>query len=325
MVTNLKIKQISKSTQQKYVLKHNNVINHKKNLSLKLIASTKTVPYFQCCDNPSIIEFKGQLVCKNCAIVHESALKDNLINEFFNNAIHMEINKIFPENNLGNRTIFYLENIQPQKRMLFYRLAKLNKYYNSSIEANLIIARNFLNKLISQLDLPKMIYNQTLFLYNKVIKVQLTKGRSIKALLVACLYIICRLNNISFQVKEFALKSNLNIKTLRRAYRLIQETFNIRFKSLSSSYYLSNFSIQLGLSPSFREKAQKLLDELKRKGIQLYVNSKAFAVAIIYYLSKKMNSLNKITQRDLASISKISEVTIRKYIKLIQNTVKSPN
>ncbi len=243
------------------------------------------------------------------------------INRFRDNALHNEPEANYPFQTLGCRTIFSLENLPPQKRLLFRRLAKLNKYFNNSKESNLKNANQVLFKVASQLELPRSIYQQAMALYQKVAEAKLALGRGIDRLLVGCLYIACKLNSLPHTIEDFSKTSQIPVKILRKSYRLILEFLNIKLKRLSVNQYITQFCIELGLSKQFQIQTSQIIELLTKNGINTNSNAKGFASAAIYLISKKVLREKSIRQKQLAELSKVSEVTIRKYIALIIKNV----
>jgi len=283
----------------------------------------KSIPYFDCCEEPEVIEYKGRYICKTCAIVHEPILKDTYISDSLSNNIHTEKKINYPYQDHGCRTTFSIENLAPQSRFLFFRLSRLNKYFNNSIEANLKLANQFLFKIVSQLEISPSIYRSALHIYKKVIDAHLTVGRSIKNLILASLYIACQQNNFTCDLEALARESQIPEKIIRKNYRLILRFFDIRVKSRTPEYYLKEFCIELGLSVNFQNSAGHLLEKLIKLNPNLSTNPKGFAIAAILFISKYFIHEIRIKQRVLCDISKISGVTVRKYVNTLKTLINA--
>jgi transcription initiation factor TFIIIB Brf1 subunit/transcription initiation factor TFIIB len=279
----------------------------------------KNTPYFDCCTSPDVIEYMGRYICKTCAVVHEPILKDNYVSDSLNNNIHTEKKFNYPYQDHGCRTVFLIENLAPQSRPLFLRLFRLNKFFNNSVEANLKLANQFLFKVASQLEIPQSIYRSALHIYKKVIDAHLTVGRSIKNLMLASLYIACQQNNLSYDLEAISRESQIPEKIIRKNYRLILRLLDIRVKQRAPDYYLREFCIELGLSVSFQNEAMNLLKKLVILDPNLNANPKGFSIALIFYISKNLIHEKRVKQKILCQISKISGVTIRKYVKVLQS------
>lgn len=279
--------------------------------------------YYACCGHPEIIEYQGTLVCRNCAIVHEPALREGFNND--SKSRHTELTSSSNFYDYGPRTTFHLENLAAEKRSLFYRLAKLNSYYTNSIEANKKEANQYLLKISSQLEIPKSIYEFTLNIYQKVLSARMTTGRSIRQLMVGSLYLSCRLNKFSCHIDDFVRVTQIPDKIIRKNYHLIASTFNIKITRFSATNYISQFCTNLELPSTFFSTAIKLYNLVKDTNIPTGSNPRALASAIIYLTAKKVFKINEINQKCLAEVSNISEVTIRKYIHPIAGNLDFKN
>ncbi len=279
--------------------------------------------YYDCCEVPDIIESRGIYVCKNCATVHGPALKDYISYDLTLNNISTEKKYRYPPQYYGCRTVFSVENLSAKRKALYQRLSKLNQYFHNSFEYNMTYANQILFKIAAQLEIPLSIRRHAMQIYIKVVNKRLTVGRSIKHLVTASLYIACLLNEFSRPLEEFSKISQISPKTLRKNYRLILKELNIKLPIIPASHYLSNFCIKLGLSVNFQNQAKKLLELISKNGFNENSSPRSFAAAAIYVTSKNLVKEARIRQRDLSELTKVSEVTIRKYIKLFKSNLSS--
>jgi len=276
---------------------------------------------FNCCPTPEIIETKGLYVCRNCGVDYGSALKDHLAYDQKNETIKTNKSVVLPFQ-YGARTIFTCENLAPSKKAKFQRLAKLNQNFFNSYEHNMTLAYQYLFMIASQLQIPSSIMYYAFQIYIKVIKRRLTIGRNIKYLTIASLFIACHHYKYSCGLKELSDVSQIPEKIIRKNYRLILQEFQIKLTSHSGSYYLSQFCIDLGLSIQFQNFAAGLLTSFLETKENPNLNPKILAVVVIYTVLKNFIREKRITQEFLSTISNISEVTIRKYLKILKSAIK---
>jgi transcription initiation factor TFIIIB Brf1 subunit/transcription initiation factor TFIIB len=104
---------------------------------------------------------------------------------------------------------------------------------------------------------------------------------------------------------------------------LILKELNIKPKNTPASYYLTQYCIKLGLSVEFQASAKNLLKMISKSGTNENSSPRNFAVAAIYVTSKTLRREKRIKQQTLAEISNVSEVTIRKYIKVLRKFLDS--
>ena len=288
--------------------------------SIPSIIKNKTIPYYDCCETPAIIEAQGIFVCQNCAIVHEPMMKEGLFSD--EDTRHVEI--IISANKLpsqGSRTTFSFENLSSEKRMLFRRLGRLNSFYRNSVESNSVIANRFLLTIASQLEIPKPIQNGALRLYKKVLDAKLTMGRSIKQLMVACLYVACNLKKYPCHISDFVKVSQISEKSIRKNYRILLTKFKIRLQNFGVTTFLEKYLTELDLPPQFQQAVRKSIELLRSQKIKTNINPRGFSVAAIYVVSKMLFPTPKIKQKALTVLSKVSEVTIRKYVKIFVENI----
>ena len=269
---------------------------------------------FNCCEQPEIIENRGLYVCKNCGVDFGPLLKDYLSYDLKNETIKTNNSVIFPYQ-YGSRTIFTCENLSSSKKVKFQRLAKLNQNFFSSYEHNITLAYRFLFMIASQLQIPLSIIYSAFQIYIKVVKRGLTVGRNIQYLMLSCLFIACRNHKYSCNLKDLSDISQIPEKIIRKNYRLILLEFQIKLNTRPASYYLTQFCIDWGLSIQSQDIALNLLNSYLNTIKNHHSNPKALAVASIYITSKNFIREKRITQQFLSEMSKISELTIRKYLK----------
>lgn len=287
------------------------------------LASSKQADTFNCCEDPEIIENRGLYVCKNCGVDYGPILKDYLAYDLKNEIIKTNNSAIFPFQ-YGSRTVFTCENLPSSKKGKFQRLAKLNQNFFSSYEHNMTLAYRYLFMITSQLQIPLSIIYNAFQLYVKVFKKRLTIGRNIKYLTASCLFIACCNHNYACNLEDLSEISQIPERIIRKNYRLILQEFAIKLNNRPASYFLTQYCIDLGLSIQFQDIALDLLNSFSNGSKNRNSNPKALAIASIYITSKNFIHERRITQQNLSEISKISEITIRKYLKLFKITLNLP-
>jgi len=259
-------------------------------------------------------------ICRSCAVVHESSLKPNYQEILSDEMVHIKINGGYSLNSYGNRTVFSVQGAPPKKRRLFQRLANLNKKFHTSEERNFQMANRELHYIASQLEIPTAICQRVFRFYRKAVNARLTAGRSIKSLLVACVFITCNLNSFFRSLKDFSEVTQIPVKKIRKNYHLLLKHFNLKLINRPISFFVSNFCSELKLSYRIKLDAMEVLELFERKKIPKSIHPKGLAAAIIYIVAKKYQIFS-INQRILSELSCVSEVTIRNYMRLISRNV----
>src|SRR4030042_6559185 len=117
----------------------------------------------------------------------------------------------------------YGKNLSPGQRAQVYRLRKWQRRarVSDATERNLAFALSELSKISSTLNLPKNILETASVIYRRAVKARLIRGRSIKGVTAAALYMACRQCGVARTLDEIAQYSVINRKEIGRSYRFI--------------------------------------------------------------------------------------------------------
>ncbi|HSB47057.1 MAG TPA: transcription initiation factor IIB [Candidatus Bilamarchaeum sp.] len=201
--------------------------------------------------------------------------------------------------------------ISAKKQAQFYRMRKWHRRVSvsSSMERNLIIALSELDRVASALGLPDNIKESAALLYRKAVKAELIRGRLIESVVSAVIYAICRIQDIPRTLDEISKASGIPKKEIGRAYRFIKLELRVDVPLTDPSQYLSKFATALKLKGKVQEDAAKLIDKAVRKGLISGRGPTGVAAAALY-IAGAMNGEKK-TQKEVADVSGVTEVTIR--------------
>ena len=222
--------------------------------------------------------------------------------------------------------------LPPNKREQAKMLRKWHSHMraNSSMDRNLTRALYELERICSQLKLSRSVKDRAAFIYRDAIKQNLIRGRSIESMIAACIYTACRYRSIPILYEDIIMVSRVNKKDLHRCYRLIYDQLqkdNLKITPEknprrnhgniiplnSPKNFLSRYSAELGLSPQTQLYAGKILDYAMRLRILGGKDPSGLAAAALYIAAIKNNE--KKTQRDVATVASITEVTVRNRYK----------
>lgn len=209
--------------------------------------------------------------------------------------------------------------LSPKKRAEAFRLRKwqLRMRVHSSIDRNLAHAMNELDRLASQLNITKSIKETAALIYRRAIDNNLIRGRSIESMIGASIYTACRIRKIPITIDELANNSRIKKKELGRCYRLILWNLGIKIPTTSPKNFVSRFSSELRLSSRTQLRAIKILDHARKMGLIGGKDPSGMAAASIYVAA--IQEGEKRTQRQVASVANITEVTVRnRYKELIR-------
>jgi transcription initiation factor TFIIB len=207
----------------------------------------------------------------------------------------------------------------PAQRMELYRLRKWQRRVRVSdaTERNLAVALSELSKISSSLNLPKNIIETASVIYRKAIKKRLIRGRSIHNVTAAAVYMSCRQCGVPRTLDEIAGASTLNKKDIGRSYRFMVRELDTFVPPSTSRNYAARFSNKLIVSGKAEAIAIKILEIAKQMKLTSGRGPTGIAAAATYIATVLMNE--RKTQREIAEIANVTEVTIRnRYKELLE-------
>jgi len=209
----------------------------------------------------------------------------------------------------------YGKDLSPGQRAQVYRLRKWQRRVRVSdaTERNLAFALSELSKMSSSLNLPKNILETASVIYRKAVKKRLIRGRSIQGVTAAALYMSCRQCGVARTLDEIAHVSTVNKKEIGRSYRFMVKELETFVPPSTPSYYISRFSNQLGLAGKVETIALRALQVAGRMRLTSGRGPTGIAAAATYIASVLAGE--KRTQREIAEIANVTEVTIRNRYK----------
>ncbi|MBD3247288.1 hypothetical protein GF378_01565 [Candidatus Pacearchaeota archaeon] len=269
----------------------------------------------------------GEVICNDCGLVVEEKMVDSGID------LHGKFDKSEKKSrggapmsmqkfdkglttNVGEISDIYKLK-EPGQTRKFLRLKKWQERVSTSIERNLRLAMAELRVIASYLDLPNVVRDEASRIYNFVLQRGLVRGRSMESVIAACLYAACRSYSIPRTLDEMATASDVERKEIGRTYRFIIRKLGIKVKQSSPKDYIPRFSSVLKLSPKAQNIALKVLKDAEKAELTSGRGPAGIAAAALY-VAALINDEKK-TQREVADIAGITEVTIRnRYKELIE-------
>ncbi|MHA2089267.1 MAG: transcription initiation factor IIB [Candidatus Kariarchaeaceae archaeon] len=209
--------------------------------------------------------------------------------------------------------------LTPQQRNRFYRLRKWNSRsrIHSSNDRNLTKAMRELDRLSSQLVLPRAVKETASIIYRNALKANLIRGRSIEEMISAAVYAAARQRHLPRTLDEIAGHSRINKKELGRAYRLLLTELNLNIPLADPINYITRFATELGLEGLVTKEAREIMIKAKEKRLLMGKDPVSLAAAAIYISGILHNK--QLTQQGIAEIAGVTEVTIRnRYKELVR-------
>jgi len=275
---------------------------------------------------------KGEIVCRDCGLVVSTKMADRgpewraFDDEQRTKRARTGAPLTYTIHDKGLSTMIdwhdrdiYGKSLSPGQKAQVYRLRKWQRRIRVSdaTERNLAFALSEITKIASNLNLPKNILETASVIYRKAVKERLIRGRSIQGVTAAAIYLACRKCGLARTLEEIAQESNVNKKEVGRSYRFLIKELDYSIPPLKPSQYITKFSNQLTMQGKVEEIAHKILAVAKELKLTSGRGPTGIAAAASYVASVLTGE--RKTQREIAEIAQVTEVTIRnRYKELVE-------
>ncbi|WP_254537302.1 transcription initiation factor IIB [Halomarina litorea] len=205
----------------------------------------------------------------------------------------------------------YGRSLSSEKRSQMHRLRKWQERIRTKDagERNLQFALSETDRMASALGVPRSVREVASVIYRRALKEDLIRGRSIEGVATACLYAACRKEGIPRSLEEISEVSRVERKEIGRTYRYISQELSLEMEPVDPKKYVPRFCSELGLSEEVQSKTKEIIEVTAEKGLLSGKSPTGYAAAAIYAASLLCNE--KKTQREVADVAQVTEVTIR--------------
>ena len=212
---------------------------------------------------------------------------------------------------IGQRSDVY--QLQAKERNKYFRLRKWQHRISTAIERNLKLALAEMKRVSSYLKLPGAVEEEAARIYTLSVQNGLVRGRSMESVVAGALYAAWRRNEIPRTLDELSDASGIDKKEIGRTYRFVTRSLNIRILPSNPIDYIPRFASSLKLTPATQSKAVDILEKAQKAELTSGRGPTGIAAASLY-VSALMNN-EKRTQREVADVAGVTEVTIRNRYK----------
>ncbi len=218
----------------------------------------------------------------------------------------------------------YGKNIPTKSRAQLYRLRKWQKRIrvSNSSERNLSQALQEMERMASNLGLPSDVRETAAVIYRKAVKQNLIRGRSIEGVVAASLYAACRMLGIPRTLEEISSVTRIKKREIGRVYRIMVRELKLNIYPTNPEDYIDRFCSKLKLSGETKAKAYEIIKMAKERDIISGRGPTGVAAAAIYIAS--ILTGERRTQREVAEVAGVTEVTIRNRYKELVEKLKLP-
>ena len=266
---------------------------------------------------------KGEIICKDCGLVIEDKMVDftQEWREFDSEDGERKRRTGAPMTytqfdqgmgtDVGRKSELY--GLGSKDRSKFFRLRKWQYRISTAIERNLKLALAEMKRVASYLKLPKSVEEESARIYTLAVQKGLVRGRSMESVVAGALYAACRRHEVPRTLDELSEASGIEKKEIGRTYRFVTRELGITILPSNPADYIARFASSLKLSADTQTKAIEILDKAQRAELTSGRGPTGIAAASLY-VSALIHG-EKRTQREVADVAGVTEVTIRNRYK----------
>lgn len=273
--------------------------------------------------NLTINKDKGEIICKDCGLVVEEKMVDfdQEWREFDSDAAARKRRTGAPMTytqfdqglgtDVGRKSDIY--QLGSKDKNKFFRLRKWQHRISTAIERNLKLALAELKRVSSFLKLPQSVEEEASRIYTLAVQKGLVRGRSMESVVAGALYAACRRHDVPRTLDELSEASGIEKKEIGRTYRFITRELGITILPSNPSDYIARFASALKLSAETQSKSVEIIEQAQKVELTSGRGPTGIAAAGLY-VAALING-EKRTQREVADVAGVTEVTIRNRYK----------
>lgn len=185
---------------------------------------------------------------------------------------------------------------------------------------NLLIASTELKRIASNINLPNHVKEEGMRLYIEAFKRKLLRGRSINAMVAACLYLATRQKDIPRTLQEILEEASVSAKDVRRSISILTRELNLKTQSTDPVALVPRYISDLELDSE--------IEALTKKILTTYINNFSISgkdpkglCAGAIYLASRIKEL-ELTQQQIVNSIGVTEVTLRSRYKDLRTKLK---
>ena len=193
------------------------------------------------------------------------------------------------------------------------RAKDLNKTQSRSIhnkaETNLLVVFKRIQTLGEAKDLPRVVTDSAKQLYKQAEEANLLKGKSLDAILAACIYIACMAQHVPRTFREICELMNVPKKEVGKCYKLLQKGIEKPAQQLSLDSFVFRFTSALDIGAEVRRNIVAVTNRVAQAGVLDGKSPISHVGACIYFVC--LMSDVSLTARDIAMTVGCREATLK--------------
>ena len=201
--------------------------------------------------------------------------------------------------------------LKGRKRRRIARLRRQHKrtQIRSKAERNRVYAFTEIRRLVSRLELPEHVREQSCALFESAQSEGLLQGRSIEGFAAAAVYATARTAAVARTIPEITDAAKATRDELDVAYDALNRELGLPTGPIDPREYLARFASNLGLPQGIEQRARTLATEARKRGIDTGRNPGGVAAACLYTAAE--HESYPLTQQAAADVADVAPVTIR--------------
>lgn len=180
-----------------------------------------------------------------------------------------------------------------------------------SEDKDLDTALNRLTKTSLALKLPEDVQIEAKALYNSCVD----------CLIAASIYSACKQKGVPIALSEITPYLNVSKKEVRAAHKIISNRLKLKHMPSSPSDCIPRFCTALKLNGKVLERAIEINEKAEEKGVNSGKGATTMAAASIYLAA--FLEMEKITQKEVAEVAGVTELTVRNRYKELAEKLRS--
>lgn len=194
---------------------------------------------------------------------------------------------------------------------------------HSPTDRNLKSAFSQLDKLKDKLALPNYAIEKAAYIYRKAQERGMVRGRTIRSVLAATSYIVCREMGISRTLKDIAMAADVRPKDLSRTYRLLVFELDLKVPTIDPMKAIARIANKADLKEITKREAINIMYEVTKRELSAGKDPMGLAASVLYLASHITR--DHTTQIDIAEAAAVTEVTLRNRSRDLRNKLKLLN
>jgi transcription initiation factor TFIIB len=177
-----------------------------------------------------------------------------------------------------------------------------------------------LDRLRGALRLSDVIVEKTAYIYRRAQERGLVRGRTIRAVLGAAIYIVQREMGISGTREDIIKATSTKEKDLARAYRVILRELDLKVPMLDPIKCISRVANKANISERTKRRAMDMTHNVIKNGLAAGKDPMGLAASLLYLACVSRGELK--SQAAIAGAAGVSEVTLRKNQRMIMGVLQ---